>query len=282
MAIIRYFREHKIKYYQQFKKVIIVGGSSGIGLCLAQELITGVDALCLIARNNEKLVQAKEFLQKKQKNAAIYCFSADIANQQEIENALSEAITVMQGVDMLMVTAGIARPGLAVELDVAHYQTAINTNYLGSIYCVHYCLPFLQKNSCAKILLTSSVAGLLAIYGYSPYGPSKSALSMYGQILQQELTRSSVSLSLLYPPDTDTEQLHYEMQFKPEVTKIITGTAGLWKPEHVAQYTLKKLKHDAIAPGLIAKMILVFSSLLFPLFKKYARILHRNISKNRL
>ncbi|MDI9819341.1 MULTISPECIES: SDR family NAD(P)-dependent oxidoreductase [unclassified Legionella] len=260
-------------YYKQFKKIVIVGGSSGIGFCLAKELLDESNEISLISRSQEKLELARNSLIREKKGTKVHCFPANVANQTDIETALKKAIETMAGIDLLIITAGIAHPGMAAQLEVPLYQSAITVNYLGSVYCVQYCLPFLRQNQCAKILLTSSVAGLIAIYGYSTYSPTKSAISMYGQILQQELAGTTVSLSILYPPDTNTEQLHYEERLKPEVTRIITKNGGFWQPEQVAIYTLKKLKKNNINPGFASKMIRLFSSLIAPMFKKYTRIL---------
>lgn len=265
----------RMDYYTQFRKVIIVGGSSGIGFCLAKQLASSAQSVSLIARNQQKLTEAQRLITTQNPKAKIFCFAADVANRTEIESGLHAAIDSMQGVDLLVITAGIAHPGMAFELDHRIFHDTIAINYLGGIYCVQYCLPELQKNTHAKILLTSSVAGLIAIYGYSPYAPSKAAISMYGQILQQELYGSSVSVSILYPPDTNTAQLQYEEQFKPKITKILTGGGGLWEPEDIAKYTLKKLKKAHITPGISASLIFVFSSFINPAVRLYTRLLCR-------
>lgn len=260
-------------YYKQFRKIIIVGGSSGIGFCLAKELAHTAQSISLIARNSEKLGEACEVLASANPGTQIFSFAADVGNRANIESALHDAIASMQGVDFLIVTAGIAHPGRASELDQAIFHDTIAINYLGGVYCVQYCLSALQNNAHAKILLTSSVAGLIAIYGYSPYAPSKAAISMYGQILQQELGRSPVSVSILYPPDTNTEQLHYEERFKPDITKTITRGGGLWEPNDVARHTLKNLKKTHITPGITASLIFMFSSLVNPALRLYTRFL---------
>lgn len=268
-------------YYRQFKKIIIVGGSSGIGLCLAKELLCETNTISLISRDKEKLNFAKNKLIETNKSGSVFCFPADVANQTEIETALKQAIDIMNGIDLLIVTAGMVRPGLSLHHDIQHYQSIIAVNYLGSVYCVQYCLPFLKQNQCAKILLTSSVAGLIPIFGYSAYAPTKSAVRIYGQILQQELDGTTVSLSILYPPDTDTSQLHYEEKLKPRITKLITEKGGLWQPEEVAIYTLRRLKKDTIIPGFVSKLMLYFSGILGPIIKVYSRILHRKIENQK-
>lgn len=260
-------------YYKQFRKVIIVGGSSGIGFCLAKGLANTAQSISLIARNPKKLTEAHEALASANHSAQIFSFVADVGNRANIESALQDAIARMQGVDFLIVTAGIAHPGMASELDQMIFHDTIMINYLGGVYCVQYCLPALRNNIHAKILLTASVAGLIAIYGYSPYAPAKAAISMYGQILQQELDGSPVSVSILYPPDTNTEQLQYEERFKPNITKTITQGGGLWEPDDVASHTLKKLKKTHITPGMTASLIFIFASLVNPALRLYTRFL---------
>jgi len=79
-----------------------------------------------------------------------------------------------------------------------------------------------------------------------------------------ELKPRGIQVSLVFPPDTDTPQLAYENQFKPEVTRALAGNAGVLSPDFVAQEILAGVRRNAylILPGFETKVIYVVSRLL--------------------
>lgn len=113
------------------------------------------------------------------------------------------------------------------------------TNYFGSLYCIKAALPAMQANS--HIVLVSSGAGLIGIYGYSAYSPSKFAVRGLAESLRGEL-KVGVGISIIYPPDTDTPQLAEENKTKPPATKLITATAKVWSAEAVAKEIVKGIE----------------------------------------
>ena len=70
-------------------------------------------------------------------------------------------------------------------------------------------------------------------------------------MLRAELKPLGVDVSLVFPPDTRTEQLAYETRFKPAVTKALSGGSGVMEPERVADAILRGVarKRYIITPG---------------------------------
>ena len=97
----------------------------------------------------------------------------------------------------------------------------------------------------------SSIAGFLGVYGYWAYGASKFAVTGFSDVLRAELKPLGVDVSLVFPPDTRTEQLAYETRFKPAVTKALSGGSGVMEPERVADAILRGVtrKRYIITPG---------------------------------
>jgi len=125
-------------------------------------------------------------------------------------------------------------------------------------------LPAMQPNS--HIVLVSSGAGLIGVYGYSAYSLSKFAVRGLAESLRGELKGLGVGISIIYPPDTDTPQLAEENKTKPPATKLITATAKVWSAEAVAKEIVKGIekKPFAIAPGLELTILNKFHSLIAP------------------
>lgn len=68
------------------------------------------------------------------------------------------------------------------------------------------------KERRGRVVFISSQAGQCAIYGYSAYSASKFALRGLAECLQMEVKPFNVLISVSFPPDTDTPQLHKEME----------------------------------------------------------------------
>ena len=122
-------------------------------------------------------------------------------------------------------------------------------NYFGSLYCIKAALPAMQPNS--HIVLVSSGAGLIGIYVYSAYSPSKFAVRGLAESLCGELEGLGVGISIIYPPETETPQLAEENKTKPSATKLITATAKVWSAEAVAKEIVKGIEKKLLRSHLV-------------------------------
>ena len=88
------------------------------------------------------------------------------------------------------------------------------------------------------------MGGVVGIYGYTAYSGSKYAVTGFSDVLRSELKLHGIKVSLVLPPDTRTDQLDYETQYKPAITKWITAAGNLAKPEDVAKTILKGIRKN--------------------------------------
>ena len=139
-------------------------------------------------------------------------------------------------------------------------------NYLGTVYPLKALVPAMRKRGSGAVVLISSGAGLVGLFGYTPYAPTKFALRGLAEALRGELKSSGVHVMIVYPPDTDTPQLVEENLTKPVETKALTAGAGLWTADAVAAATLKGLagRKFTVTPGFQLTILLWFQSVLAP------------------
>ena len=255
------------------KHVIITGGSSGIGKEVAKLLAREGANISIIARNSTKLASAQQeiALEKISTQQRIFSFSADVCQREEIETAIEKAIALVGSPDILITCAGIAHPGYFQELPLEIFENTMAINYFGSLYAIKAVLPAMEKQRRGHIVLISSGAGLIGIYGYTPYSPTKFALRGLAESLRGELKQSGIKVSIVYPPDTDTPQLEAENKTKPRETKLITGSAQTWSAQNVAKEILQGMVKEkfAITPGLEMGVLNRFHSLLAPILQWY-------------
>jgi 3-dehydrosphinganine reductase len=201
----------------------------------------------------------------------ILTLTADVSQREQAETAIQTAIDKNGFPDILITSAGMAYPGYFQEIPIEIFEQTMAVNYFGSLYCIRAVVPVMQQQRRGQIVLLSSGAGLIGIYGYTAYSPSKFALRGLAESLRGELKPFGIGVSIVYPPDTDTPQLEAENKTKPAETRKITETAETWTAEAVAMEIIKGIQQRkfAITPGFEIALLQRFYSVLAPILNWY-------------
>jgi 3-dehydrosphinganine reductase len=229
---------------------IITGGSSGIGLAMARLLLErGMDVLA-IARDAAALGAARESLGPLgRRYQACAC---DVTAAAALDAACARAIGRYGPPALAIACAGIARPGRFLDLPAADHAEAMATNYLGSLHLARACLPAMAAVRSGRLLLVSSAAALGTFHGFSAYTPSKAAVRALGEALALEMAPHGVSVTIAFPPDTDTPQLHAELGQRTAVARAYLAGAPVLPAEAVAKALLAATEagRRQVAPGM--------------------------------
>jgi 3-dehydrosphinganine reductase len=226
------------KTYFEGKSVVITGGSSGIGLALARQAAKLGAEVHLVARRRQLLDEAKASIESDVPRARVGVIDADVSKYDEVESKLG-AYFAERPVDMLINNAGVARPGRFLELPIDEFRQQMDINYFGAVHMCRALLPKIIARGAGHVVNVSSLAGVIGIFGYTAYTPTKFALSGFSQVLRAEMWPHHVRVSVVLPPDTDTPQLAFENQFKPAETKAIAGTVKTLSADQVATSILR-------------------------------------------
>ena len=248
--------------------VLITGGSSGIGLALACQAAAAGARLSLIGRGPEKLAAASLAVRAAVPTTpTIVTAPADVSNEVSLVAAIRTAEAVHGPVDVLITSAGVARPGYFEDIPVEVFERTMAVNYFGTLYAIKAVTQSMRTRRRGTIVMISSGAGLIGLFGYTAYAPSKFALRGLAESLRAELKPDGIGVTIVYPPDTDTPQLAAENRTKPLETKAITAGGGLWTAEAIARATMAGLtkRRFALTPGAPLTALYWLSSLLAPL-----------------
>lgn len=238
------------KSHFEGKVALVTGGSSGIGLALANQLTTHGARVWITGRRADALTAARLEVHNAT-GRTCNLFAADVADASQVEKLVAE-ITRQDGVpDLVINSAGVTRPGYVQELGLDVFREMMDINYFGTVNVVKAVLPGMMSRGSGQIVNISSGAGFLGVFGYSAYGASKYAVRGFSDVLRAEMKPLGIRVSVVFPPDTDTPQLAYELPFKPPETKALTGTAKVQSAEAVAAAVLKGVRNGryVILPG---------------------------------
>ncbi|CAF2674534.1 unnamed protein product [Rotaria sp. Silwood2] len=218
--------------------VVITGGSSGIGKELAKQLLNEHQArVTILARNQKRLDECRQDLAP-DNNERLFCLSVDVSGSYtDIQQVIEQACQYHgnRPVSILINNAGIFYAKTFDETTADEFEQMVRINYLGAVFCTKACLPSMRQLGSGRIVLVSSQAGQIGVYGYTSYCSTKFALKGLAESLQMELARDNIYVTVAYPPDTDTPGFTEEKKTQPIETRLINDTSGVLSAEEVAR-----------------------------------------------
>lgn len=241
------------------KLAFITGGSSGIGLELGRQLTAAGADVLLLARDRTKLERALAAVERERAAQVqkLEIAVVDVTDFEQVTGVVDRLQARSGSPDLVINNAGAAHPGYVEALDVDIFRWMMEVNYFGTVHMTKAVLPGLLEKGSGHILNVSSIAGFLGVYGYTAYGASKFAVRGFSDALRAEMRPKGIKVSILYPPDTETPQLHYENRFKPPETKALAGSASVMSAEQVAKTALRGVRRGryVIIPGWEGKLL---------------------------
>jgi 3-dehydrosphinganine reductase len=264
---------------------LITGGSSGIGRAVAAKLAAEGYSLSLIARRDGPLKEAADEIRKEftHPDQAVFTYQADVADAAAADAAVTAATGDLGVPDLVITSAGIAVPGYFEDIALRVHERSMAVNYFGTLHIVRATLPAMRARRSGRIVMISSGAALMGIFGYASYCPSKFALKGLAETLRAELKSDGVGISIVYPPDTETPMLVEENKTKPEETKLITGLVKAWNAEDVAECIIDGIarKRFAITPGATIAAMKRMPGILIPALTWYSDKLADKVRRQR-
>lgn len=239
----------------QGKRVFITGGSSGIGKATATLLAQRGARVAIAARGEERLERAAEAIRRAASSGRCEALVLDVSDARAVRDAAPQVLDRLGGLDILINNAGLTHPGYIQDIPEDVFESMMRVNYFGTVNVTRAFLPHLVAQRSGHVCNVSSILGYLGIFGYSAYAASKFAVTGFSDCLRQELLPHGVHVTVVFPADTNTPQLHEENRIKPAETRAIAGNVKMLEPEDVARAILAGIasRRYHVVPGLSNK-----------------------------
>lgn len=183
----------------QGKRVFITGGSRGLGLSLAWNLLERGAAVTLVARDEDELRRAQDILLTDFPNAQIFIDRCDVTQSEELRQSLSSAMDNMGGVDLLINNAGAILVGPFRSMTREDFEAQWKLHVLAVIESTQLVLPHFRARGEGRILNICSLGGKIAVPHMLPYDTSKFALAGFSQGVSAELAADNIVVTTAYP-----------------------------------------------------------------------------------
>ncbi len=219
--------------------MIITGGSEGIGLATAQAAALKGAKVSLIARRTECLAEAAASI-----DGPCEYVSADVGDAGAVAAAIDDLVARQGPCDVLICCAGYALPGYFDDVPVEEFDHHMRVNYLGVVHAIRAVTPKMRLRRSGHLVVTSSTAGIIGVFGYSAYSPTKFALQGLAEVLRAELAGTGVRVGVIYPPDTQTPGFDRENLSKPPETAAISGSIQPISAEKMADRIIAGIERN--------------------------------------
>lgn len=229
------------------KKIWLVGGSEGIGKCLAQALAKEGAKLAVSARQQDKLQALVNEMSGDGHSMAVL----DVQDAGSVALAY-ESLKANWGMpDMVIYNAGTYEPMYAQTFDVPRIQKMMDVNFNGAVRVLNHVLPdFIAANK-GHIVLVGSIASYRGLPGAVGYGASKAALVHLAENLAVDLQRTDVQVQIINPGFVKTQL----------TAKNTFAMPQLMEPQEAAAHIVRGLKSSAFEirfPWLFSTLLKLF------------------------
>jgi uncharacterized oxidoreductase len=189
------------------KTILITGGTSGIGLELARQLLERANTVIITGRDPEKLDAARRAL------PGVHAFQSDVSDPDAIKALHGSVLAQFPALDVLINNAGIMRNlNMTRDRDLTDVTREIDINFSGPVRMVQQFLPHLRTREAAAIINVSSGLAFIALPLSPVYCATKAAIHSFSQSLRVQLKGTGVAVIELAPPGVETPLMRDEFQ----------------------------------------------------------------------
>ena len=242
------------------KVVLITGGSSGIGLAAAKKIAAAGAKVLIVARDPEKLAQAKKEIAA---HGTVHTYRADIGDEKQCGDFVALVLKEHGAVDFLVNNAGRSiRRAIEASYDRFHdFERTMQVNYFGALRLTLALLPSMVRQRRGHVINISSIGVLTNAPRFSAYVASKAAMDAFTRCAASEYADAGIKFTTINMPLVKTPMI--------APTKIYNNVP-LLAPEEAADMIVEAIVH---APMRIATRLGTFGEVMHALIPRVAQII---------
>ena len=185
------------------KKILITGGTSGIGLQIATQLLdVGAVVIASYVGNDKQARKAETKLAKYKNNFIV--IKCDVSDESAVKKMFAKIKSKFGGLDFLVNNAGINTDSFIADFDVTEFQRIVNVNLVGKFICLKHAIPLLLRSKTPSVVNISSNLGVRPCAESSAYNAAAAAIINFTQSAVLELAGTGIRVNTVSPGFTPT------------------------------------------------------------------------------
>ena len=172
--------------------VLITGGSKGIGLACAQHFAKLGDKVAITYNNTKP-------------TGDFFAVKCDVTSQEQVDAAFAEVEAKLGPVQVLVSIAGITKDLLLLRMNEVDFASVVDANLTGAFRVCKRATQSMLRARSGRIILMSSVVGLLGSAGQANYAASKAGLIGFARSLARELGSRTITVNVVAPGPVETD-----------------------------------------------------------------------------
>jgi 3-oxoacyl-[acyl-carrier protein] reductase len=202
------------------RSVLVTGGNRGIGLAIARAFADNGDKVAVTYRSGEPPADLLAL--------GVLAVRCDITDSEQVEQAYKEIEEKHGNVEVLVANAGITKDQLLMRMSEDDFASVLDTNLVGAFRVVKRANRGMLRAKKGRVVLISSVVGLLGQAGQANYAASKAGLVGFARSLSRELSSRNITINVVAPGfvDTDMTRALSEEQRAGIVAQVPMGRYG--------------------------------------------------------
>ncbi len=182
------------------KVAVITGGTSGIGLAIAQRFVDEGAHVFIVARRQEGLDEAVATIGKN-----VTPVQADVTKTNDLDRVYQTVKQICGHLDVVVANAGRGAFSPITEITEELVDEVFDLNLKAVLFTVQKALPFMRAGG--SIIITSSIAGVKGFPGRTAYAAAKAGLRAFARVWTTELKDRKIRSNLLTPGPVNTPQI---------------------------------------------------------------------------
>ncbi|GAA2591826.1 beta-ketoacyl-ACP reductase [Actinomadura fulvescens] len=215
------------------RSVLVTGGNRGIGLAIARELAAGGDAVAVTHRSGEP-------------PEGLFGVKCDVTSMEDVDAAFAKVEAEQGPVEVVVANAGITKDTLLAIMSEESFTSVLDTNLTGAFRVAKRGVKGMMRKRKGRIILVSSVVGLLGSAGQANYAASKAGMVGFARSLARELGSRNITVNVVAPGFVDTDMTAALSEDQQKTIKSVIPLGRVAEPVEIAK-TVRFLASDDAA-----------------------------------